>query len=244
MGRIQRWNVVALAAGVLLTASTSAMAAAACGDVNANGTVTSSDALAVLKEAVGQPVNLQCGAPAQPLKTGDTINRGSRSDGFLETGVARSFLDNGDGTITDDATGLTWEKKDNAGGIHDRDNEYTWSTGNGEINGTIVSDFLAGLNASGGFAGHTDWRIPNRFELETLLNAGEEVPSTWPVFATTCNGGCTIHTCSCTLSGYYWTSTTFQSDTSGAWAIRFNDGGVNAILKTTTLHARAVRGGL
>jgi hypothetical protein len=38
-------------------------------------------------------------------------------------------VDNGDGTITDDQTGLMWEKKDdnNTGGIHDKDNEYTWA---------------------------------------------------------------------------------------------------------------------
>lgn len=35
--------------------------------------------------------------------------------------------DNGDGTITDACTNLMWEKKDRAGGVHDRDNRYTWA---------------------------------------------------------------------------------------------------------------------
>ena len=37
------------------------------------------------------------------------------------------FVDNGDGTITDPETGLMWEKKDGAGGIHDVDNWYIWA---------------------------------------------------------------------------------------------------------------------
>jgi len=31
------------------------------------------------------------------------------------------------GTVTDNMTGLMWEKKDNSSGIHDMDNIYTWS---------------------------------------------------------------------------------------------------------------------
>jgi len=37
------------------------------------------------------------------------------------------FKDNGDGTITDGCTGLMWEKKDEAGGLHDVDNWYSWA---------------------------------------------------------------------------------------------------------------------
>jgi hypothetical protein len=40
---------------------------------------------------------------------------------------ASRFIDNGDGTITDQQTELTWEKKDRAGGLHDVRNEYQWS---------------------------------------------------------------------------------------------------------------------
>jgi len=35
--------------------------------------------------------------------------------------------DNGDGTITNVSTGLVWEKKDDSGGIHDKDNRYVWA---------------------------------------------------------------------------------------------------------------------
>jgi hypothetical protein len=38
------------------------------------------------------------------------------------------LVDNGDGTITDNQTGLMWEKKDDAGGIHDWASFSWWST--------------------------------------------------------------------------------------------------------------------
>jgi hypothetical protein len=60
------------------------------------------------------------------LKTGQTTAYGTGSDGDLQKGTARSYTDNGDGTITDNVTGLMWEKKSDDGGIHDKDNMYTW----------------------------------------------------------------------------------------------------------------------
>jgi len=40
---------------------------------------------------------------------------------------ASHFVDNGDGTISDTQTGLTWEKKDQGGGMHDVDTIYPWA---------------------------------------------------------------------------------------------------------------------
>ena len=62
-------------------------------------------------------------------------------------------MDNGDGTITDTKTGLMWEKLSDDGSIHDKDTAYTWA------NAFAVK--VATLNGGGGFAGHTDWRVPN-----------------------------------------------------------------------------------
>jgi hypothetical protein len=48
-------------------------------------------------------------------------------DGTVQAGATLSYTDNGDGTITDNNTGLMWEKKGDAGGLHDKDNIYAWS---------------------------------------------------------------------------------------------------------------------
>lgn len=85
-------------------------------------------------------------------------------------GIGTQFVDNGDGTITDVHTCLVWEKKDDSGGPHDKDNEYTWSNranpqGDCTVagcppNGEAFTVFLASLNSSR-FAGHGDWRLPS-----------------------------------------------------------------------------------
>ena len=235
-----RKPITAALVAILLTAG-HAGAAGICGDVNATGGVTSSDALFVLKSAVGQPVALLCGPPGETLKTGEATSYGPGSDGNLKLGLVRAFTDNGDGTITDYTTGLMWEKKDDSGGIHDAANTYSWSTGTNNMNGTIATTFLATLNGGGGFAGYTDWRIPNRFELETLLNIGAVEPSVHEAFRAGCSPGCKATTCSCTIAGNYWSSSTLLSSPSSAWLVSFDYAAVFVGTKTSTGYARAVR---
>ena len=63
-----------------------------------------------------------------------------------------SYTDNDDGTITDNNTGLMWEKKDSLGGgadpdnAHDADNTYSWSSSGTDPDGTAFTDFLGELN--------------------------------------------------------------------------------------------------
>jgi len=167
---------------------------------------------------------------AQPLgqvhETGQTICyntagsviacAGTGQDGELQKGLANSFTDNGDGTITDNLSGLMWEKLSDDGTIHDKDNTYTWLT--------AVTSKVATLNGGGGFAGHTDWRVPNRFELETLVNLGAVIPSTYSAFNTACPASCTVLTCSCTQSSNYWSSSTYQGTPTIAWNVYFTVG--------------------
>ena len=80
------------------------------------------------------------------------------------------------------------------------------------MNGTMVTTFLATLNAGAGFAGHTDWRIPNLNELESIVNYQKPYPpAVDAAFNTGCAASCTGATCSCTASDDYWSSTTYHT---------------------------------
>jgi hypothetical protein len=188
---------------------------------------------------------------AQRLKTGQTTSYGPGSDGDVQAGVARQYVDNGDGTITDTGTGLMWEKKDRSGSIHDFGTTYTWGMTSPPytMNGTMVSSFLPALNAAPCFAGHCDWRIPNVNELQSLANYQTYSPGVDTAFNTSCAAGCTVDgaggtsMCSCTQSSYYWSSTTFQSGPLLAWFVSFSDGYAYAFSKSYNYYVRAVRGG-
>src|SRR5262249_54362540 len=134
-------------------------------------------------------------------------------------GALVQFVDNGNGTITDRHTCLVWEKKDNAGGLHDLNNVYQWSSSGSAMDGSAFTVFLAGLN-SAAFAGHQDWRVPSAAgnspptgqpaeaeSIETNVScgptAGACVPAAFntncgpygpndPPSTTTSNPGCTI----------------------------------------------------
>jgi len=147
-----------------------------------------------------------------------------------------------------------WEKKDDSGGIHDKDNFYIWSTGTDNMDGTIVTTFLNTLNdvAGGGascFAGHCDWRIPNAKELQSIVDYEVLIPSIDPAFhqAATCTGctDVTLVSCSCTASSLYWSSTTLVTGPGSASVVGFNPGGAGGFFNKVNLsHVRAVRGGL
>ena len=146
---------------------------------------------------------------------------------------------------------MTWEKKDQSGGIHDWNNTYHWSGASyGSTNimdGTIATVFLATLNSGSGFAGHTDWRIPNENELESIVNYQNLGPAVDSAFNTNCGAGCPVTTCSCTQPQmYYWPSSTYQPSPQSAWFVGFGLPGSGGIEKGTPGggYARAVRGGL
>ena len=127
------------------------------------------------------------------------------------------YVDNGDGTFYDRLTRLTWEKKDDAGGIHDKDNTYTWSTGNPwKETGTAFTTFLKTLN-DGSFGGSNGWRMPSIYELSTLVEPAYPNCSSPP--CTTVPGE--------TFSSGYWSSSTYRDYPYNAWSVYFYNGSVD-----------------
>jgi hypothetical protein len=144
----------------------SASAAAA----NAQGTADSASAAA--SNAQNAANNAQATATsaqnaANTAQDSATVNAETIRAG---TGKPRRFLACTDGlTVEDPETGLLWERKTTRVGVHDVSNLYTWSSTGTAADGTAYTVFLADLNTSPGFAGHTDWRLPFISELQSIL---------------------------------------------------------------------------
>jgi len=138
------------------------------------------------------------------------------------------------GTITDNDTGLVWEKLSMDGSVHDRTNTYTWTQ--------AFSGHVATLNSST-FAGHTDWRVPNVKELLSINDYQTSTPAVSAIFNNCPAVGCSVLTCSCTASsGFYWSSSSYAFPSS-AWFVLFDDGHSAVTPKSGSIVVRAVRGG-
>ena len=181
-------------------------------------------------------------ASAKPLQTGqvrcwnaDGVEvpcAGTGQDGELQKGVPRSLVDNGDGTLTDSATGLMWEKLSRDGSLHDATIPYSWE----EALGVKV----AGLNAER-FAGHRDWRLPSLAELYSLVDPSTSNPAAPSLLQQGCTPGCSVTQCSCIQFYDYWTSTTHHGDPRAAWTVMFAGGELGRNPKQSRYYARAVR---
>jgi hypothetical protein len=147
-------------------------------------------------------------------------------DGFYRKGVASPvprFTDNGNGTVTDNLTGLMWAQNANQFG------QLNWIA-------------AISMCESYAVAGYSDWRLPNAKELQSLIAYQYYNPAV-------CNTGGTGQWTpgnpfvAVQSSAYYWTSTTFVSTPTWAWVVDLNSGGLSLYTKTNVLWVWPVRGG-
>ena len=114
---------------------------------------------------------------------------------LISGGVAGAgLLDNGNGTVTDDETGMMWQMETPPG-------TYTWQQ---------ALEYAEGLT----LAGYTDWRLPDRNELQTLVDYSRYEPSVVPLLAAE------------TVSSAYWSSTTHATFPDSAWLLHFSNGSI------------------
>jgi hypothetical protein len=128
-----------------------------------------------------------------------------------EEQTSNNFVDNLDGTVTDTDTGLMWQK-DTALGT------YTWQQ---------ALSYCESLT----LAVYNDWRLPNRNELQSIVDYNHHPVSIDPIFPNT-------------ESSYYWSSTTHATYPFYAWVFNFDSGaGVHRDKSLHYSYIRAVRAG-
>jgi hypothetical protein len=144
--------------------------------------------------------SIVCADPPAPVaKTGQTTSYATGDDGDHEKGIASPvprFIDNGDGTVTDNLTGLMWTKNANR--------EIETKNWNQAIE--LANNLSLGIDGCG--ASYDDWRLPNLFELESL----RDMSNYDPVLPTG-------HPFTNVQSFYYWSSTTYAEISDGAWRL-------------------------
>jgi len=138
------------------------------------------------------------------------------------------FTDNGDGTISDNLSGLRWLKNANCLGITNWNTALTWANTlkNGSCGLTDGSEEL-------------DWRLPNRKELMSLADYGNNSPA---LPNTNGDGRWTANDPFVSVqSASYFSSSTYDAFSGYAWNISFQAGTTGTIVKTALGYAWAVR---
>jgi hypothetical protein len=134
-----------------------------------------------------------------------------------------AFTDNNDGTVTHNLTGLMWNRCAEG---------QTWggSTCTGSATALTWAEALAQARDSS-FAGHTDWRLPNIKELESIVESCGFSPSiNTTLFPTT-------------PVSVFWSGSSYVPNPPSAWGVYFFNGDTGAGYKTNDYYVRLVRGG-
>lgn len=147
-----------------------------------------------------------------------------------------SYTDNGDGTVTDDNTGLMWQKcsvgKNNDASCSGTASGFNWYQATGTFS-AISNPSSQNVCGSLNLSGYNDWRLPANKELVTILDYA--IPGGAPTINTTVFPN--------TMAWFYWTSTTWAVGDYAAWRVNFNFGDDGAYYKQDGYYVRCVRGG-
>lgn len=146
--------------------------------------------------------------------------------------------------VADKSNKLVWEVKTDDGGLRDRDSSYSWLRSiNGDANGTsdggrcnggVNCDTLSYVRAVNEqkLCSYSDWRLPSREELETLVEHHghpEETTINRAYFPQA-------------IPSWYWTATEYPQAEGFAWYVLFKNGIALNDLKERPKHIRLVRG--
>jgi len=141
--------------------------------------------------------------------------------------------------VRDNHTGLVWEVKTPAasGSIHDADKTYRWGGKTALLAGVFGIQYgdwdllLDGSNSGNGLCGFNDWRVPSREQLRSIVDYSRFNPSIDTAYFPN------------TISGAYWSSSPYASNSIHAWGVGFYDGYDDNGIRYLSSRVRLVRGG-
>ena len=159
---------------------------------------------------------------ATALEAGAACTAGNPNLGVIESTPTSDFTNIGTGTATHALTGLMWKRcPEGLSGA-------SCSTGTAAAMTWRAALLTAVADTT---AGYSDWRLPNKKELESVVETCGQSPSiNRSVFPGT-------------LPLYFWSATTYVRDPDNAWFVQFNSGSSSDYFKTSNFAVRLVRGG-
>ena len=216
-------------AGMFMLSASTVQAQDFCnGDFNYDRNCDADDVTTFLADFGRSIFNNPCppDGPAPAVWSGQMTSYATGDDGDLEKGVhwvIPRFLDNGDGTLTDKATGLIWLRDAGCLGW------ITWAQALSDCNG--LSSGQCGL-ADGSQPG--DWRLPSIRELHSVIDYSQYNPAI---------GFFAFLLIQNLYSGNYWSSTTYVNNDISAFYVSMADGDVGFDSKSGYGYVWPVRGG-
>lgn len=146
------------------------------------------------------------------------------------------FFSNADGTVTDSVTNLVWDQcalgqSSSLGPLLSCIGTGTKFNFSQALNQVVA---LNTMNSGAGYKGHTDWRLPNRNEVESLVDRARNNPAiNREFFPNTPYGS----------ADRFWSSTVYAPTESKAWVVDFSSGNSLSYPRTSFNYVRIVRGG-
>jgi len=143
---------------------------------------------------------------------------------IAETTPTSQFEIHSDGTVTDNKTGLMWKQ------CLEGTSGHTCATGFPDLfHWDEALQAAETLNVSGGYATHTDWRLPNVKELRSIVEYACESPAiNLAVFPRS-------------YTSYIWSSSPYKKNEGNSWSVHFGHGGSSWYSRHNAHRVRLVR---
>lgn len=190
-----------------------------------------------------------------PAWAGDGVVALQTADPSCPDESGDRYVDCGNGTVTDNDTGLVWLANANCFGLLDWFEAMAAVAGladlpdNGVPCASLTSDECDCGLSDGSSPG--EWRLPTIEEWDVMVEYADDVLGCEPTISSDAGNDCWDQQCvnggACSFYGvqsaWYWSSSSYVPNPTGVWYVFLADGGVAVYGKGDTIYVWPVRGG-